>query len=55
MQKLETDDGFGSRFYRALAAFLADRFETQDAPRAITPWMKWSSRTTNSTTAFLIA
>jgi CRP/FNR family cyclic AMP-dependent transcriptional regulator len=25
MQKLESDEGFGSRFYRALAVFLADR------------------------------
>ena len=25
MQKLDNDDGFGSRFYRALAVFLADR------------------------------
>ena len=32
MQKLETDDGFGSRFYRALAAFLADRL--RDARRS---------------------
>jgi CRP/FNR family cyclic AMP-dependent transcriptional regulator len=32
MQKLETDDGFGSRFYRALAVFLADRL--RDARRS---------------------
>jgi CRP/FNR family cyclic AMP-dependent transcriptional regulator len=32
MQKLETDAGFGSRFYRALAVFLADRL--RDARRS---------------------
>ena len=32
LQKLETDDGFGSRFYRALAVFLADRL--RDARRS---------------------
>jgi hypothetical protein len=32
MQKLETDDGFGSRFHRALAVFLADRL--RDARRS---------------------
>jgi CRP-like cAMP-binding protein len=32
MQKLEIDEGFGSRFYRALAVFLADRL--RDARRS---------------------
>jgi CRP/FNR family transcriptional regulator, cyclic AMP receptor protein len=32
MQKLDDDEGFGSRFYRALAAFLADRL--RDARRS---------------------
>ncbi len=32
MAKLAADDGFGSRFYRALAVFLADRL--RDARRA---------------------
>ena len=32
MQKLDNDEGFGSRFYRALAVFLADRL--RDARRS---------------------
>jgi CRP-like cAMP-binding protein len=33
MQKLDGDDGFGSRFYRALAVFLADRLrEARESP-----------------------
>ncbi len=32
VQKLDSDEGFGSRFYRALAVFLADRL--RDARRA---------------------
>jgi CRP/FNR family transcriptional regulator, cyclic AMP receptor protein len=32
MQKLDNDDGFGNRFYRALAVFLADRL--RDARRS---------------------
>src|SRR3984957_16366956 len=32
MQKLDSDEGFGSRFYRALAVFLADRL--RDARRS---------------------
>ncbi len=32
MQKLDSDDGFGSRFYHALAVFLADRL--RDARRS---------------------
>jgi CRP-like cAMP-binding protein len=34
LKKLEADDGFGSRFYRALAMFLADRL--RDARRSPT-------------------
>jgi CRP-like cAMP-binding protein len=35
MQKLDSDEGFGSRFYRALAVFLADRL--RDARRSGNP------------------
>jgi CRP/FNR family cyclic AMP-dependent transcriptional regulator len=31
LQKLETDDGFAARFYRALAVFLADRLRATNA------------------------
>jgi CRP/FNR family transcriptional regulator, cyclic AMP receptor protein len=33
-QKLEQDEGFGSRFYRALAIFLADRLRESRQPKA---------------------
>lgn len=32
MQKLDSDEGFGSRFYRALAVFLADRLRDARRP-----------------------
>jgi len=35
MQKLDDDEGFGSRFYRALAVYLADRL--RDARRSGNP------------------
>jgi CRP-like cAMP-binding protein len=34
LQKLDSDDGFGSRFYRALAVFLADRLRATRKPTA---------------------
>lgn len=34
LQKLDHDDGFGSRFYRALAVFLADRLRATRRPTA---------------------
>jgi CRP/FNR family transcriptional regulator, cyclic AMP receptor protein len=36
LQKLEHDDGFGARFYRALAVFLADRLRATRNPTANT-------------------
>lgn len=34
LEKLERDEGFGSRFYRALAVFLADRLRATRQPAA---------------------
>lgn len=34
LQKLDDDEGFGSRFYRALAVFLADRLRATRPPTA---------------------
>jgi CRP/FNR family cyclic AMP-dependent transcriptional regulator len=38
LEKLETDSGFSSRFYRALAVFLADRLRTTTAHLGYGTW-----------------